>query len=75
MIKKFFANLVNWSGQREDFAKANFRANQEDQEKLKRESNEHDEDEKDRKFVADITPPSEEGILVPSDSALKEEGK
>ncbi len=68
MIKKFFVRLVNWSGQRENFAKVNFRANQEDQERLKRENNEHVEVEKDRKFVADVTPPSEEKILGPSES-------
>ena len=32
-------------------------------------------DSRDKKYVSEVTTPSEEKVLGPSDSALKEEGK
>lgn len=75
MIKKLLAKLMNWSGQREDFAKSRFRADQEEQAKMARERHEQIMAERERKYVSEQTVPGEEEILGPSDSALKEEGK
>lgn len=75
MIKKFLANLVNWSGQREDFSKSQFRTGQKEQDKLSREHNEQFMADKDREYISERKIPVEEQILGPSDPALREEGK
>ncbi len=75
MIKKIFAKLMNFTEQKENFAKSAFRADQKDQEKMAREKHEQIMAGRDRKYVSEQTVPSEEQILGPSDSASKEEGK
>lgn len=75
MIKKILAKLVNWSGQREDFSKSRFQADQEEQARMARERNVQIMAGRDKKYVSEQTVPSEEEILGPSNSALKEEGR
>ncbi len=75
MIKKFLAKLVNWTEQKEDFAKSAFRADQKDQERMARERHEQIMTGRDKKYVSERTVPSKEEVLGPSDSALKEEGQ
>ena len=53
MIKKIFAKLVNWSGQREDFSKSRFRADQEDQARMARERLEQIMTGRDKKYVSE----------------------
>ena len=75
MIKKIFAKLVNWSGQRENFSASRFRANQEDEARMARERQKQIMDSRDKKYVSEQTVPSEDKILGPSDSGLKEESE
>lgn len=75
MIKRFLAKLTNWSGQRENYSVSRFRANQEDEARMARERQKQIMDSRDKKYVSEQTVPSEEKILGPSDSALKEEEK
>ncbi len=72
MIKKFLAKLVNWSGQREDFSKSRFRADQEEQARMARERHEQVMAERERKYVSERTVPAEGEILGPSESKPKE---
>ena len=75
MIKKILAKLMNFTEQKEDFAKSAFRAAQKDEEKMARERQEQIMAGRDKKYVSEQTIPSEEKVLGPSDSALKEEAK
>ena len=73
MIKKIFAKLVNWSGQREDFSKSRFRADQEDQARMARERLEQIMTGRDKKYVSEQTVPTEGEILGPSEPGTKGE--
>lgn len=73
MIKKFLAKLVNWTEQRENFSKSRFESDQRDQAKLARERHEQIVVGRERKYVSERTVPTQEEILGPSNSTLKEE--
>ena len=75
MIKKILAKLVNWSGQRENFSASRFMANQADESEMARERQRQIMDSRDKKYVSEVTTPSGEEIIGPSDSALKEKEK
>jgi hypothetical protein len=72
-MKKFFAKLVNWSGQREDYSESRFQADQEDRAKIGRARNEQMTAGHNPKYASDRKLPAEEDILGPSDSGLKGE--
>ncbi len=73
MIKKILAKLMNFTEQKEDFAKSAFRADQKEQEKMARERHEQIMVGRDKKYVSEQTVPTEGEILGPSDSGLKKE--
>ena len=75
MIKKLLAKLVNLSEQRENFAKSRFRSSKDDEAKLAKERHEQIMASREKKYVSEVTAPSEEDVLGPSDSALKKESK
>ncbi|OGN34110.1 MAG: hypothetical protein A3G51_00795 [Candidatus Yanofskybacteria bacterium RIFCSPLOWO2_12_FULL_43_11b] len=66
MIKKFFAKLMNFTEQKENFAKSAFRADQKEQERMARERHEQIMAEREHKYVSERTVPSEGEILGPS---------
>jgi len=68
MIKKILAKLMNFTEQKEDFAKSAFRAAQKDEEKMARERQEQIMAGRDKKYVSEQTVPTEGEILGPSES-------
>ena len=72
-MRKFFAKLVNWQAQRDDNAEMIHSADQHDQAKLSREREDQIMKSRgSRKYVSEISIPSEDKITGPTDSKPKE---
>ncbi|MBI2062105.1 MAG: hypothetical protein HYT64_00190 [Candidatus Yanofskybacteria bacterium] len=67
--------LMNFTEQKENFAKSAFRADQKDQERMTREHNQQIMAGRDKKYVSERTIPDEGEILGPSMSEPNQEEK
>ncbi len=72
MLKKLLAKLMNYTEQKENFAKSAFNADRAEQERMARENHEQVMAERQRKYVSERTVPAEGEILGPSESKPEE---
>ena len=73
IIKKLLAKLVGFREQRANFPAIRHESEQKEEDKLARERHEDIMRSRDKRYVSEQTVPSEEKILGPSESGLKEE--